>query len=124
MPNIYQIIIDTNVLISGLRSRKGASYQMLNRLKDDRWQINISVSLILEYEILLIREDATLQIETSTINRILDLLTTGRRTPRMTELITQLPEALYQQVEALAVQENLYFRSSRCTCPINSVVKQ
>ena len=72
MPNIYQIIIDTNVLISGLRSRQGASYQMLTRLKDDRWQINISVPLILAYETLLLREAATLKIETSTIDRILD----------------------------------------------------
>ena len=45
---------------------------MLTRLKDDRWQINISVPLILEYETLLKREAATLQIETSTIDRILD----------------------------------------------------
>ena len=72
MAKIYQIIIDTNVLISGLRSRQGSSYQMLSRLKDDRWQLNISVPLILEYETLLIREAATLQINTSTIDRILD----------------------------------------------------
>ena len=72
MTRIYQIIIDTNVLISGLRSRQGASYQMLARLKDDRWQLNISVPLILEYETLLIREVATLQISTLIIDRILD----------------------------------------------------
>jgi putative PIN family toxin of toxin-antitoxin system len=72
MSNPYQLIIDTNVLISGLRSNQGASYQLLTRLKDDRWQTNISVPLILEYETLLYREATVLQISSSTIDRILN----------------------------------------------------
>ncbi len=38
----YQIVVDTNVLISGLRSKLGASYKLLTMLKDERWQINVS----------------------------------------------------------------------------------
>ncbi|MFM2431411.1 MAG: hypothetical protein RLZZ511_2624 [Cyanobacteriota bacterium] len=72
MAKPYQLIVDTNVLISGLRSKQGASYQLLTRLKDDHWQINISVPLILEYETLLNRESAVLQIDSTIINRILN----------------------------------------------------
>jgi predicted nucleic acid-binding protein len=72
MAKLYQLIIDTNVIISGLRSSRGASYQMLRRLKDDRWQINLSVPLILEYETLLTREAANLNLDRATIDRILN----------------------------------------------------
>jgi predicted nucleic acid-binding protein len=30
----YQIVIDTNVILAGLRSNKGASYQLLTILND------------------------------------------------------------------------------------------
>jgi putative PIN family toxin of toxin-antitoxin system len=72
MAKPYQLIIDTNVLVSGLRSPRGASYQMLSRLKDDRWQLNLSVPLILEYETLLTRESANLNLDRPTIDRILN----------------------------------------------------
>ena len=45
---------------------------MLSRLKDDRWQINLSVPLILEYETLLTRESANLNLDRPTIDRILN----------------------------------------------------
>jgi len=46
----YQIVIDTNVLLSALRSRRGASYRLLMCLGGDMFDIHISVPLILEYE--------------------------------------------------------------------------
>lgn len=46
----YQIVIDTNVLVSALRSKRGASYRLLMCLGDERFDIHISVPLILEYE--------------------------------------------------------------------------
>jgi len=54
----YQIIIDTNVLVAALRSKQGASYRLLELLRngDNRWQINVSTALILEYEAVLKRE--------------------------------------------------------------------
>ena len=72
MAKPYQLIVDTNVLVSGLRSPRGASYQILTRLKDDRWQINLSVPLILEYETLLTRESVDLNLDRPTIDRILN----------------------------------------------------
>jgi len=45
-----QIVIDTNVFISTLRSRNGASYKLFTLLGSQKFEINISVPLILEYE--------------------------------------------------------------------------
>jgi putative PIN family toxin of toxin-antitoxin system len=50
LQKIYQIVIDTNVLVSGLRSGRGASYKLLSILNDHRWQVNVSTPLIYEYE--------------------------------------------------------------------------
>ncbi|MCI0554700.1 MAG: PIN domain-containing protein [Anaerolineae bacterium] len=46
--NPYQIVIDTNVMVAGLRSKRGASYKLLAMLKDERWQVNVSITLIFE----------------------------------------------------------------------------
>jgi putative PIN family toxin of toxin-antitoxin system len=46
----FQIVLDTNVIVSALRSKRGASYRLLTFLGGSRFQINISVPLILEYE--------------------------------------------------------------------------
>lgn len=55
---IYQAIIDTNVMVAALRSIQGASYRLLNLLKnhDKRFRISVSTALILEYEAVLKRE--------------------------------------------------------------------
>ena len=46
----YQIVVDTNVLVTAFRSRRGASYKLFTLLKDTRWQVNLSTPLVLEYE--------------------------------------------------------------------------
>ncbi|MHC5609778.1 MAG: PIN domain-containing protein [Nostoc sp.] len=50
MTNAYQLVLDTNVLLSGLRSNCGASYKLLTILNDRRWQLNVSTTLVFEYE--------------------------------------------------------------------------
>ncbi len=44
------VIIDTNVLLSGLQSNKGQSYKILQKLLAEEIHIGISVPLVLEYE--------------------------------------------------------------------------
>ncbi|MBI4840135.1 MAG: putative toxin-antitoxin system toxin component, PIN family [candidate division NC10 bacterium] len=46
----YQIVIDTNVLVAALRSRRGASFRVLSLVGGKDFGINISVPLVLEYE--------------------------------------------------------------------------
>lgn len=50
MTEPIQIVVDTNVVYSGLRSNRGASYQLLTKLNDKRWKVNISTTFIFECE--------------------------------------------------------------------------
>ncbi len=47
---VPQIVIDTNVLVAALLSRRGASHRLLTLVDSGRFEINISVPLVLEYE--------------------------------------------------------------------------
>jgi len=49
----HLVILDTNILISGLKSKKGRSYELLQRLGNEEYKIAISVPLVLEYEAVL-----------------------------------------------------------------------
>lgn len=68
----YQIVLDTNILISGLRSSRGASYKLLTILNDQRWQLNISTTLIFEYEEILNREKKLLTLSDEDINNLIE----------------------------------------------------
>lgn len=76
---MYQIIIDTNVLLSALRSDSGASFQLLRLIPDERFEINLSVPLVLEYEDVLKRPEMDVPLDHAAIDDILDFLCqTGR----------------------------------------------
>ena len=45
-----RIVIDTNVLVSALRSSRGASHRLLMRVGGPDFEIALSVPLVLEYE--------------------------------------------------------------------------
>jgi putative PIN family toxin of toxin-antitoxin system len=70
-----QIVIDTNVLVCALRSRRGPSFRLLSTLGDPRWQASISSALLLEYEEKLLEFRAVLGLTSADINTILDMLT-------------------------------------------------
>jgi putative PIN family toxin of toxin-antitoxin system len=49
-----RVILDTNVVVSGMRSKEGASYRLLVELSSDpRFRISVSVPLAMEYEMAL-----------------------------------------------------------------------
>ena len=51
-----RIILDTNVVVSEMRSKEGASYRLLIELGgDSRFRISVSVPLAMEYEMALKR---------------------------------------------------------------------
>ncbi len=43
-------MLDTNVIVSALRSRRGASFRLLELLAKGRFSIAVSVPVVLEYE--------------------------------------------------------------------------
>lgn len=49
------VVLDTSVLVAALRSRDGASFALLQHLRDEDFTIAVSVPLVVEYESALIR---------------------------------------------------------------------
>jgi predicted nucleic acid-binding protein len=52
---VARVVLDTSVLVAGVRSRRGASFELLNRLGTGEFEVAVSVSLVLEYEDALLR---------------------------------------------------------------------
>lgn len=51
------IVIDTNVLVAGLRSRNGASNALLHKIREgNAFDLHLSTAAVLEYEEVLVRE--------------------------------------------------------------------
>lgn len=71
---MYQVVIDTNVLLSALRSQRGAAHRLLRMIGDARWQMNLSVPLFLEYEDVIKRDEAGLVLSIEAIDDILDFI--------------------------------------------------
>jgi putative PIN family toxin of toxin-antitoxin system len=46
----HQIVADTNVFVTALRSQFGASFKLFSLIDQDIYQLNLSVPLALEYE--------------------------------------------------------------------------
>jgi putative PIN family toxin of toxin-antitoxin system len=47
---ICSVVVDTNVLVCGLRSRRGASFKLLSLVGSGAFTMNLSVPLVFEYE--------------------------------------------------------------------------
>lgn len=73
---MLQIILDTNVLVAAFRSKRGAANLLLDKLNDDRWLVNLSTALLLEYEDVLKRPEMNEFISDSNVDIFLDGLCT------------------------------------------------
>lgn len=71
---VQQIVLDTNIIYSALRSKRGASYRLLSLLGSAKFEINLSVPLVIEYEDVLLRKIHTLNFSESQIGQFLDYL--------------------------------------------------
>lgn len=70
-----QIVLDTNVFISALRSRGRASFEVLRLTgRDSSFEINLSVPLVLEYESAAKRMADELDLSTRDIDDIIGYL--------------------------------------------------
>ena len=71
---MYQVVLDTNILVSAMRSRHGASYRLLSLLGDDRWRPNLTVAVALEYEAVLKRNCREFGLTEDDIDDALDAI--------------------------------------------------
>jgi len=68
------IVLDTNVIVATLRSRKGASNRLLSLVGTHKFEIHDSVPLILEYEDVLQRQRAELGLSQEDVADFIDSL--------------------------------------------------
>jgi predicted nucleic acid-binding protein len=66
------LILDTSVLIAGLRSSLGASFVLLNFVGSDRFTIGLSAALVLEYEATCMKSLSALNLTADDIKELLD----------------------------------------------------
>lgn len=69
-----ETVLDTNVLIAALRSRRGASFELLRLVDDERWRLHLSTALILEYEEVARREAKSLWVHSERVEAVIEFL--------------------------------------------------
>lgn len=68
-----QIVVDTNVVYTGLRSRRGAAHQLLRQVGvNSAFRMHLSVPLVLEYEEVAKRHARVLGLTHQDVDDILD----------------------------------------------------
>jgi len=67
-----EIVLDTNVLVAGLLSNRGAAFEVLALVGTGAFGINVSVPLLLEYEDVLLRPHLAIPLPPGTIHDVLD----------------------------------------------------
>ena len=69
-----QIVIDTNVLFAALYSTGGASHKLISMIGSGRFDIHVSVPLVLEYEDVLLRNAREFKLTKSDIGDFIDYI--------------------------------------------------
>lgn len=69
-----RIVIDTNVVVAGLRSARGASHRLLQLVGTGRFEPALSVALLVEYEDALTRPETGVRLPKRAIEAVLDYL--------------------------------------------------
>jgi predicted nucleic acid-binding protein len=72
MAPVPRVVLDTNVLVAGLRSRQGASFRLLDEVGRGKFEIALSVPLVLEYEDALLRHAPVTGLSRRDVDVMLD----------------------------------------------------
>jgi predicted nucleic acid-binding protein len=74
------LILDTNVLVAGLRSSLGASHALLRMVGSERFTLGLTAALVLEYEAVCIRSLNVIGLTGEELGVLLDhLCAVGKR---------------------------------------------
>lgn len=66
--------MDTNILVTALRSKRGASFKLISLIDKGPFKVNLSVSLVFQYEEVLRRQRRSLHVTQDDIADFLDYL--------------------------------------------------
>lgn len=72
--HMERVVLDTNVLVSAIRSRLGASYKVLSLVGTDVFDVAISIPLIFEYEDVLMRHAEEAGLAEEDVRAIVDYI--------------------------------------------------
>jgi putative PIN family toxin of toxin-antitoxin system len=72
--SVIQIVVDTNVFVTALRSKHGASYKLIQLIKMGFFQLNLSVPLAVEYEAVAKRTIGEITLDEKEVDDILDFV--------------------------------------------------
>lgn len=67
-------VLDTNVLVAGLRSQRGASFELLSLVGGSQFEVAVSVPLVLEYESVLLGMLSKLHLERIDVDDFLNYI--------------------------------------------------
>jgi putative PIN family toxin of toxin-antitoxin system len=70
--SIPQIVLDTNVIVAGLRSRRGSAFWLLTLVGTEKFELHLSVPLVLEYREVLLREASNLYLDAAEIEDFIE----------------------------------------------------
>jgi putative PIN family toxin of toxin-antitoxin system len=71
---VIRVVLDTNVIVAGLRSRRGASFRLLELVATGEIELCVSVPVALEYEEVLKRESPRHALPPEHLDGFLDFL--------------------------------------------------
>ena len=74
MPGPLLVVVDTNVLVAGLRSRNGTAFKLLSLIGQNRFKICLSVPVVIEYEDVLLAQLEHLHFSEADVRDFLDYL--------------------------------------------------
>jgi putative PIN family toxin of toxin-antitoxin system len=69
-----RIVLDTNVVVAGLRSSLGASSRVLSLVGTGQFVHAVSVALLFEYESAVVRPEAGVRLRRAVVDDVLDYL--------------------------------------------------
>lgn len=99
---MLHLVLDTNVLVAGLRSRQGASYRLLRLFVKSSFRVHVSVAL--EYEDVLKRPGLIAGITTEEVDNFLDYLSVWAISNDRACVRPSLRDADDERILELAVQ--------------------
>ena len=71
---LSQVVLDTNILVSAFRSKRGASFKLISLIDKGPFKVNLSVSLVFQYEEILRRQRRSLHVNQEDIADFIDYL--------------------------------------------------
>ena len=105
---MYSVVLDTNVIIAALRSRRGASNRLLRLVGEGAFRITISVALALEYEDVLKRPSLTSYSQSDIDSFLAFLFGYADLVPVVTRRRPILPDPGDEHILELAIESKAF----------------